>query len=343
VLALGGSEDKIGGGLDRAQLVSFAGLHFELAADAQTNERLARVASAAPVVGGHASASRRSATASPNVSPVLIASWASAGLGEPDPERAPTPTEAVPRGAPRRDGALSWRWRRGEAAQGGEGEVLTPFGRASVAERPGGMLAHVWLSEDARAAHLVLSGLAALLLHRRGGGILHGASVALDGRAIAFVGPSGAGKSTACRHVPEGELFSVDRLAVLPVTAPSATGAGSAGARAMWFAHPLPGGTRAAADLPSAEERWLPLAGVLRVQRATEGARVCGVAGAGAVATLRESAFQIGSGASAEAELLATLETLAHGVPVARLELALGACLTPVLRRWLVDQPQEMK
>jgi hypothetical protein len=351
VLALDGGEDKINGGLDRAWLASFAGLHFELAASARTNERLASAARPfAP--GGAGAASCPSAVASRSVSPCRVLEGgrpAAPVMAAASPKLpAVASSEPLPAGA-----ALRWSWRAGGDGvdpHAGEGEVLTRFGCASVAERSTGTVARVWLSEDPRAAHLVLSGLASLLLHRQGGAILHSASVALDDRVLAFVGPSGAGKSTACRHLAEAELFSVDRLAVLPVpsraSAPGASNPGVASAHAMWFAHPLPGGTRSEADLPSAPERWLPLAGVLRVQRPTPSsaagsAHVRAISGAAAVATLRESAFQIGSEPSSEAELLAVLEALAFRVPVARLELSLGACLTPALRRWLVDQAKE--
>jgi hypothetical protein len=381
VLALGGGEDKIGGGLDRARLVSFAGLDFELAADALTNERLARVARPRAAALEAASASSLAASRFAAVSPVVITSGAHSTGGDRGsaPELTGRPPAATPSVTPASSagssspsagatpsvsagaGALCWQWRRAESGEvaGGVGEVLTRFGQASVAERPEGVVARVSLAEDPRAAHLVLSGLAALLLHRRGGCILHSASVALEGRVIAFVGPSGAGKSTACRHVTEAQLFSVDRLALLPVLAgaaspaepprraPGADAAGSNRAGAdmpvMWFAHPLPGGTRSALDLPSAPESWLPLAGVLRVVRGEQGAAVRSLTGASAVLALRESAFQIGSGASAEVELLSTLEALAHTLPVGRLELALGACLAPELRRWLVDQTEEYR
>jgi energy-coupling factor transporter ATP-binding protein EcfA2 len=170
------------------------------------------------------------------------------------------------------------------------------------------------------------------LLHREGGAILHAASVELDGAIVAFVGPSGAGKSTACRHVAGATLFSVDRLAVRP--APGLP-------EPMWVAHPLPGGTRSPADLASSAEGWRPLAGALRVHQAAEGAHIRSVGTAAAVALLRQSAFQIGAEPAAETELLASLERLATHVPVARLELALGASLTGELRRWLVDQTRD--
>ena len=68
-----------------------------------------------------------------------------------------------------------------------------------------------WLAPSARAPHFLLGGLAVMLSHRLGGGVLHAASVEFDGGVVAFVGPSGAGKSTACRHMAGAPLVSVDR------------------------------------------------------------------------------------------------------------------------------------
>jgi hypothetical protein len=183
-----------------------------------------------------------------------------------------------------------------------------------------------------RAAHFLLRGLTALVLHRLGGAILHAASVELDSGVIAFVGPSGAGKSTACRHVEGCRLFSVDTLAVVPLPL-----AGAPEQPWLWCAHPRPGGTRPVPDMLAATPRWLPLRGVLRVQRSSGEVRVAAASLASAVALLRESAFQLGVGVDAEEELLSRLEKVARSLPVGRAYLRLGASIKPVLSRWLVN------
>lgn len=169
-----------------------------------------------------------------------------------------------------------------------------------------------------------------MLCRRLGGAVFHAASVELDGGVVAFVGPSGAGKSTACRHMEGAALVSVDRLAVVPL--------GS-----TWLSHPLPGGTRPVPDMPNAAPRWRPLTAVLRVHQSANGTGIDAPAPALAVTSLRESTFQSGLGPRAEEELLSALEQLVQHVPVARLELQLGASLKPLLRRWLESQAKDRR
>ena len=233
----------------------------------------------------------------------------------------PRPLPA-PDGAPTPASGLAWEWR----AAGGE--LVTRLAAARVESVSGGFAGEAWLDADARAPHHLLGGLAVMLGHRLGGGVFHAASVELDGAVVAFVGPSGSGKTTACRHMGGAPLVSVDRLALLPL--------GS-----TWFAHPLPGGTRPFPDIPGAEPRWRPLRAVLRVEQSTNGTSISVPSPARAVTLLRESTFQSGLRPSAERELLAALDALVQHVPVARLELQLGASLTPLLRRWLESQAKE--
>jgi hypothetical protein len=227
---------------------------------------------------------------------------------------------------------ITWRW--GE----GGGQLVTRFAHARISGGAGGFSGRAWLDEDTAAPHFLLSGLTALLAHRLGGAVLHAASVELDAGVIAFIGPSGAGKSTACRHVERAPLFSVDRLAIVPFGR-----VGSAQAEPLWFAHPLPGGTRPVPDMPTAEPRWLPVAGILRVERSPADTAIGLPSLAGAVTSLRGSTLQAGVGPGVEEELLGTLERLAQQLPVARLQLSLGASLEPLVRRWLVDQGEERR
>jgi hypothetical protein len=328
-------ENRVRAGVER---VMFAGLDFELGGDADARERVGRVARAGmlPEAGAISpaafSADRalhgpESASAPGGVAPASRAPDSS------DPDSAapkfaascwlrmiPPPAVAQPVPA----AGLAWSW------AGQRGELVTRFGGAQVSRTPRGFEGSAWLADDARAPHHLLGGLAVMLSHRLGGSVFHAASVELDGGVIAFVGPSGAGKSTACQHVAGAPLVSVDRLALLPL-----------GSR--WFSHPLPGGTRPVAGLAEAPPRWRPLAAVLRVQQSSNDTAISAASPALAVKLLRESTFQSGLVPSAEHELLASLEGLLQHVPVARLELRLGASLKPLLRRWLESQAEERR
>jgi hypothetical protein len=218
-------------------------------------------------------------------------------------------------GPPSGRAGIAWSW----GPDGGQ--VSTRFGHARVELAAGRFSAHIAVRDEALAAHFLLSGLSA--------------SVELGSGVAAFVGPSGAGKSTACRHIEGCPLFSADALAFIP--APSENPP-----LPMWLSHPLPGGTRPVPDMTSAVRRWLPLRAVVRVQRSVDGeTHVRDAAPAAAVALLRESAFQMGLGRSAEHELLAGLEGLSRAVRMGRLQLSLGTSLNPILSRWLVDQVRE--
>jgi hypothetical protein len=302
----------------RALVVAFGGIELELTGDAGAGARLGRAAR------GSSSAAEASAdTPAPKFAACCRLQMI------PPPAIAPEPPRS----------GLAWEWTpRG-------GELVTRLGGARIWQAPGrsesaaaqgtprfeGM---AWLASEARAPHHLLGGLAVMLSHRLGGSVFHAASVELDGAVIAFLGPSGAGKSTACRHVEGAPLVSVDRLILLPLgrTRPE---------EPRWFAHPLPGGTRPVPDMPGALARWRPLAALLRVQKAATGTAIVASAPALAVTRLRESAFQTGLSPGVERELLAALDDLAQHVPVARLELQLGASLRPLLRRWLKSHAEE--
>lgn len=300
----------------------FAGLDFELSGDGEAVDRI--VTAAPPCAPGSAGGAALGVGTSPTLRANTLAPKFAARCRLHLLARGGAERPALPRPG------ITWQWAEGA------GQVVTRFAHARIsggADGAGGFSGRAWVGDDARASHLLLSGLTALLVHRLGGAVLHAASVELDAGVVAFIGPSGAGKSTACRHVEHASLFSVDRLALLPL---GLTGSPRTGP--VWFAHPLPGGTRPVPDMVSAAPRWLPLAGVLRVERALAGSAIGVPSLAGAVMSLRESTFQAGVGPGVEAELLGTLEHLANQLPVARLQLSLGASLEPLLRRWLGDQ-----
>jgi hypothetical protein len=321
VLALGNCEEINRTGLVRGVLASFAGLDFELSGDGVACDRI--VKAAPPRVPGGAGltvgASHR--VGANTLAPKFAARCRLHMLGTEGAERPILPRPGI-----------TWRW------GAGGGHVVTRFAHACISGGASAFSGRAWVDEDALAPHFLLSGLTALLVHRLGGAILHAASVEVDSGVVAFIGPSGAGKSTACRHVEHAPLFSVDRLAIVPLGV-----AGSAQAGPLWLSHPLPGGTRPVPDMRSAEPRWLPLAGILRVERSPADTAIAVPSLAGAVTSLRESTFQAGVGPGVEAELLGTLEYLAQRLPVARLQLSLGASLGPLLRRWLVDQGEERR
>jgi hypothetical protein len=309
VLALDNFEGDLGRGLARGA-VGFGGIEFRLAGDAEGCGRLARAAE--PV--------------RPHVAPVnTVGPKFAAGC-----QLELLPPEGRAEGPLR----ISWKW------QHDEGELLTRFGGATLRREESGWVARAWLAPDPRAAHFVLSGLSALLVHRHGGVLLHAASVVLGHGVVAFIGPSGAGKSTACGQVRGAAGFSIDRLAVMPSSQQRAERAG-ARAATSWLSHPLPGGTAPVPDMPMAAPGWLPLLGILRVFRHRGSSFVEPCSPASGVAALRESAFQAGAGPGAEHELLAALEQLERVVPVGRLYQNLGASLEPLLGRWLVDQARE--
>jgi hypothetical protein len=222
---------------------------------------------------------------------------------------------------------VCWDW------HSGRGEVRTRFGGAALWQEQDEWVARAWLAPDARAAHFLMSGLCALLVHRHGGVLLHAASIVLGSGVLAFIGPSGAGKSTACGQVQGALAFSIDRLAVYP--------ARSAKGTTSWLSHPLPGGTAPIPDMLRATPRWLPLLGILRVSRSEHGTAVASCSLASGVLVLRESAFQAGLGPEAEDELLVALERLGRSVAIGRLQQDLRASSEPVLRRWLLDQARE--
>ncbi|HEY2746328.1 MAG TPA: hypothetical protein VGL86_16960 [Polyangia bacterium] len=110
-----------------------------------------------------------------------------------------------------------------------------------------------------------------LLLLERGGLLVHGASVELDGGALVCFGPSGAGKTTVARSVAADAVLCDELTAIYPD-----------GARVLAAGTPFHG------DLAICSPRALPLAALCRLQQA-DGERLVALSAAGAVRELLAS------------------------------------------------------
>ena len=181
---------------------------------------------------------------------------------------------------------------------------------------------------DGNGASSLLTSIAAAIVSREGGVVLHASGVELDGHALLFIGPSGAGKTTACNHMAGTRAFARDRAAVIPCAA-SPTG---------WAAWVMPGGDEI--ELEACGSVALPLAGILRVRRGEPSVRVATSSSAAALVALRESTQCGGAGALEEACRLRALGALAAGVPVGTVHSVLSAPLTDVVRGWLAGPEQ---
>jgi hypothetical protein len=215
--------------------------------------------------------------------------------------------------------ALDWSWQGSECrletssalAQlqvAGDGSCS---GRAALALRRGSLEA-------------LLSGVAAALLYRRGGAVLHAAAIEVAGQVLAFIGPSGSGKSTAAR-LSGAPLFAVDRLALLPPTEP----------HRCWLACALPGGTSEPENRARSRELVLRLRAVLRVGPKSSPLALAALTGPRSLAQLRAAMFQGVRSPRDERVLLDGALALSRAVPVAELCFSDDSDLAPAIRRWL--------
>ena len=216
---------------------------------------------------------------------------------------------------------IRWRFEDGRA-QVRSGLLAAELCRTA----PGRFAASARVHPDSSGVSALVSALAGAAVFLRGGFVLHAAGVVVDGRAVLFVGPSGAGKTTAANHSAGAAWFAKDRAAV--VFGPEGPVAwGMAGGDAV--------------DLPRAPARCYPLAAVLRVRRAGAPGTLEPLGLSGAVAALRESVQSGGDGAEAEASVLDAALRFAQRVPVGALHLRLGDDLTPALRAFVAQRPNE--
>jgi ABC-type branched-subunit amino acid transport system ATPase component len=174
---------------------------------------------------------------------------------------------------------------------------------------------------DERRTRVLLPSLAAVILDRTGGVLLHAAGVVMDGKAVLFVGPSGAGKTTATQLCRGCELFTGDRAAITF----------ESGRARVWA---LPGGDPA--DVIASDATNLPLAAVLRVAQRRDGVTsVKTLDRAHSVGALRESMFRTRRGVEDEKQALAIAEALSRLVPVGIVGTSLGVEVTDAIRHWL--------
>jgi hypothetical protein len=230
------------------------------------------------------------------------------------------PARGATLGGPREARRIGWSWHEDRA------HMESWHARAQLRGTGAEQRFEAQLTANRSGAQSLLTGLSAALLHRRGGAMLHAASIELHGAVIALIGPSGAGKSTASRQLEGGRRFSVDRLAVAPEP-----GNG-------WLAFPLPGGTRSALDPPVSTATQGPLRAILRVRKAASGVAIDHCPMPMALALLRQAAFFPRADSQAELELLVRLQRLATEVPVANLHSSLGTMLATPVGRWLSDR-----
>lgn len=211
------------------------------------------------------------------------------------------------------DREIRWEW-TGEVAR-----VVTCRVRAELrCLGPSRYAATAMVSPDEAGCASLMTALAAAVVEREGGFVLHAASVVIDGRAVLFVGPSGAGKTTAANHCEGARWLARDRAVVYPTPL-------------GWYAAGMAGGDTI--ELPRAPAALAPLAGILRIRRGPS--RLDEPALSGRLRDLRESVVSSPGSPSEENARLERLLGLASASPVGELAFELGRPLSPVLSAWL--------
>lgn len=212
------------------------------------------------------------------------------------------------------DRSIRVDWRRSSA------EIRARRLRAELRElAPGCFVASAVVAPEPSGFVSMTSSLAAVILDRAGGLVVHASGVELDGGVVLFIGPSGAGKTTAANLCSGASAYAADRAAIFPTPA-------------GWHAAPMGGGSEPV-RLPSSSRRVLPLRGILRVEQARE-PQLVRCAPSAAVAALRESTQTSGHSVDGELQLLDRLAHLAQEVPVGIARTVLAHPLVDDLRDW---------
>jgi hypothetical protein len=198
-------------------------------------------------------------------------------------------------------------------------EVVTQSARVQMTRLDArSFAATATIGSFASSASSLTTAISTAVTFAQGGLVLHATGVRIAGGSLLFIGPSGAGKTTTANQLVDATWIARDRAAVTP-------------AQGGWLASGLAGGDEL--RLAQSEPGSVPLAGVLRVVRAEGRSRLEPLRPADAIHVLRESIQAFPSSADDEAELLERALALTTSVSVARLHVALGDPLEPILER----------
>ncbi len=210
---------------------------------------------------------------------------------------------------------IRWEW-TGDIAHVETGRVRAELRQLS----PGRYAATAFVVPDEAGCSSLVTALAAAVVNREGGFVLHAAGVEIDGRGILFVGPSGAGKTTAANHCQGARWIARDRAIVYP----TALG---------WYVAGMAGGDDI--DLPQVASVVLPLGAVLRVRHASARSAIDAGSLIAVLRNLRESVMAAHVTPEGERELLERLCAFASSARTGEIAVVLGEPIREVIRAWI--------
>lgn len=211
---------------------------------------------------------------------------------------------------------IHWEW-EGDIARVETGRVRAELRQLG----PGRYAASALVAPDEAGCSSLVTALAAAVVNREGGFVLHSAGVEIDGRAVLFIGPSGAGKTTSANHCQGASWIARDRAIVYPTPF-------------GWYAAGMAGGDDGI-ELPRAASAVLPLGAVLRVRHASSRSGIDPGSPITALRNLRESVMSVGAGSAEEQALLERLITFATTARTGEVSVVLGKPLRELLGRWI--------